>query len=333
MHPNLRATFVAAITVAALAGRAASAGTPGPGPLPPAPPEYDEPAFHLVVCRPMDSWSGDTSAMDAQVEMLSARRAHIRILKDEDGRREVGAGISLLNGPSDDPVVRSAVDALKVRGFEISSRGHYIWALGLPFSLEPSAYAQFRAAQDQAYRLLIERQGNPDRIPGSVAARRVLGGLLAAGATVAGGEHFGGVGATVVLNAAAGDLYALPLPLRRRVAPCGLPELDAGSFTLIEVYPVKVNDGGSPGQVVVAYRTEKSDDISRAALVRAIVAIVGADTTPTAVAAARAQDLAYRKAVWTACEAERGCSGQGAPDPASPASQPAAGSAPAPAAK
>jgi hypothetical protein len=300
-------------TVAILAaGSAAAFGAPAdsdakPQTTPPAPAEYSTDTTHLIVCRPLDSWSGDNGVMEAELDMVKSRRAHIRILLDEKGHREIGAGNTLLNGPSDDPLITAAMQAFKARDFEVTHRGRYYWALGVPQAFDPSTYDQLRAGQLAAFTLLIHRQGDPDAIPGSVTARKALGNFLALGGTLWGADKYGATGAYVMTTTFAGDLYQLPLPMRQRIAPCILPQLDAKSFKEMEVYPVKVNDGGSSGQVIVAYREAKTPEVTRTALVQAIVSIAGADTTPEAVERARAQDLAYRKSIWAQCVSAGQC--------------------------
>ena len=266
-----------------------------------APVEYDAPEYHLIVCRPFDSWSGDLSVMAGERETITDRRGRISFRDVDANGSGRGAGITLLNGPTDDPVTQETVALMKQRGVAISSRGSYHWAMGLPTELEPVDYPHLRQAQTALYEALIRKQGDPDKVPGSMQARRLLGNVMAIAAVGAGFDKFGGIGASVVATTFAGDIAHLPLGVRQSFAPFDLPELDPSQFSKLEVYPVKVNEGGSPGQVIVAYKGEPSTAARHAALVQALASVAGSDTTPDAIDAARAADLQRRREVWTAC--------------------------------
>lgn len=285
------------LTVAVLAAPAVQA----------APVEYDTPEYHLIVCRPFDSWSGDTSVMEGERETIADRRGRISYRDVDSGGYMRGAGITLLNGPTEDAVTTEAVSQFKQRGVSVSARGHYHWTMGLPTDLEPGAYDHLKQAQTVLYDALIRRQGDPDKIPASMMARHVLGNVLAVAAIGTSMDKFGGVGGSVVATTFAGDIAQLPLGVRQSFAPFDLPELDAQAFTKIEVYPVKVNEGGSPGQVIVAYKSAPSPATRQAALVQAIVSVAGADTSPEAIDQARAADLKRRRDTWQACETAGGC--------------------------
>ena len=270
-----------------------------------APVEYDTDDFHLVVSRPFDSWSGDASVMDGELDTIRDHRAHFRYFLTE--RQSLGAGLSLINGTSSDQVTKDTVVLVQSKGFEITQRGGYHWAMGLPTELDPKSYPLLRQAQSAMYDALIRQQGEPDKIPGSMGARRVLGNLLALGAIGVGMNKFGGTGGYVVTNAFAGDIAQLPVKVRQSFAPFDLPPMDNFEISKIEVFPVKVNEGGSPGQVIVAYKTPPTEASRRAAFVLALSSLTGADTTPQAVEAARAADLQRRKDTWNECVSAHQC--------------------------
>ena len=279
-----------------------------------APVEYDSPTFHLVVCRPFDSWSGDEKVMDGERETVSIRRSRVAYRVSADKPTVLGAGRTLLNGPTEDAITTDTVALLKSRGVEISSLGSYHWTLGAGTELSAPDFASFRQAQTAMYDALIRKQGDPNKIAGSAAARRFLGNFLAAAAVGAGVEKFGGVGGYVVTVAFADDIARLPLGVRQSFAPFDLPELNTASFSKFEVFPVKINEGGSPGQVIIAYKTEASEAIRHDALVQALASLAGSDTTPAAIDAARTADLQRRRDTWHACLAAGTCgSGSDAP--------------------
>lgn len=272
-----------------------------------APVEYDTDDFHLVVCRPFDSWSGDASTMDDQLDAIGGHRAQIRYMVSDATKEERGAGRTLLNGPSDDPLTTDTIALVKSRGFSISHHGSYFWRMGTGAELEPSDYPRLREAQSAMYDALIRQQGDPDKIPGSMRSRRVLGNLLALGSIGLGMNRFGGTGAYVVTTALAGDIAQIPIKVRQAFAPFDLPSLDKFQIAKIEVYPVGAAVGATPGQVVVAYRTPPTDEMRHAALVQAMASLTGSDTTPQAIQASRAADLQRRNDYWNACVSAHRC--------------------------
>ena len=274
-----------------------------------APVEYDTDAFHLIVSRPFDSWSGDLSVMGGELDTIRSRRARFMYFPSE--RQNRGAGLALVGGTTDDPLTAETVKLVTARGFTISQRGSYHWGMGMPAALDPKDYPLLRQAQSALYDALIREQGDPDQIPSSASSRRLLGNLLALGAIGAGMSKFGATGGYVVTTAFAGDISQLPVKVRQSFAPFDLPELGKFDISEIDVYPVKVNEGGSPGQVIVAYKTPPTDADRQAALVLALASLTGSDTTPEAIEASRAADLKRRKDYWSACVAAKQCGSGG----------------------
>ena len=57
------------------------------------------------------------------------------------------------------------------------------------------------------------------------------------------------------------------------------------------------------GQIIIAYRGEKTLDAESAALIQGIVVATGANTTVAAVEKARIDDYQARSAIWSECVA------------------------------
>ena len=88
--------------------------------------------------------------------------------------------------------------------------------------------------------------------------------------------------------------------------PAVLPALDTNAYRRIDVRRVDFRPD-SPGEIVIAYKTEKTPQAEQDALVKAIVALAAADTTADAVDAARQTDFKERVAIWDACVADGKC--------------------------
>jgi CO dehydrogenase/acetyl-CoA synthase alpha subunit len=63
----------------------------------------------------------------------------------------------------------------------------------------------------------------------------------------------------------------------------------------------------TPGEILIAYKVDKTPQAEHEALVKAIVTLTGADTTPEAVQQSRQGDFEKRVALWDACVADGKC--------------------------
>jgi hypothetical protein len=89
-----------------------------------------------------------------------------------------------------------------------------------------------------------------------------------------------------------------------------LPEFNASSYKYIDVRRVEEGPHESPirvGQIIIAYKNEKTDESEKTALVKAIVSLTGADTTVADISKAREEDLVKRQAIWDECVALDKC--------------------------
>jgi hypothetical protein len=64
------------------------------------------------------------------------------------------------------------------------------------------------------------------------------------------------------------------------------------------------------GQIIIAYKGEKTKQAEDAALAQAIVTASGADTTVEAIEESRKKDQTARQAIWDECVAQEKCKDQ-----------------------
>lgn len=264
-----------------------------------APVELDTPDAHIIVVRPVDLWSGDSSAQSDSLEHVRSKTANYWVwlgYKDE-----VNGGPLLLQRASTRPVVVAATAEMAKDGFAPSYSQSYGFKVLHPEPLAPATYEELSQAQAALYKLTILNQGDPDTLQNRTSGKKFVGTLLTLATLGIAGGKFGAIGAETVINTGlAGDIYRLPSSLRESLALAILPPLDSPSFKEIEVRSVSYR-GGMNGQIVIAYRSAKTEEAEVEAMGVAIAAVAGAGTTVEGVEKSRADDLAFRKATWDAC--------------------------------
>jgi hypothetical protein len=272
-----------------------------------APVEYDTPDAHIIVMRALDSWSGDNSASEDSLEAVAKHEGGFRYNRPKG----LVLGFPLLfgfNGDSNaDAVVQGVVLALKPLDFKLTQLKTN-FSVEKPVALDPTKYASFVNYQRELFKHLVISQGNPVARPRQVSFNKFFGAVLSLGTVAVAGEKFGGLGSQVVLGSGiAGDVYQLSASSKAALGPINLPDFDASSYKSIDVRRVIQGNNDRLGQVIIAYKNNKTDDAENTALIKAIVTLTGADTTVPDIKQARVDDLAKRQAIWDACVSDGKC--------------------------
>jgi hypothetical protein len=169
---------------------------------------------------------------------------------------------------------------------------------------------EFVRAQNQLYRAVVTQQGNPATLGSRVAADKAGNVFLTA--VVA---HFGmtkfGVD-TVNLSQYAslyGDISRLTGGAGSALLPVPLPDYDFSKFAEVEIRRVTDN-AGHIGEIVIGYRTPKTQMSEQNALAQGIAAAGGVGASAQEIEAARAQSYEQRLAIWAECQATPACVAQ-----------------------
>jgi hypothetical protein len=274
------------------------------------PVEFDTPDAHVIVVRALDSWSGDNSASEDSLDAVKDHEGGFRLASEKGPRYDV-LGFPMLfglNGDSEsNKVVQGVVVALKPFGFKLA-QVNPDFTVDTPENLYPKEFATFANSQREFYKSFVISEGNPATLHRSVSAKKFLAGVLSLATIGIAGDKFGALGSQTVLNTGvAGDIQQLSASGRAALVPLDLPNFDASGYKSIEVRKVVQGNNDRLGQVIIAYKNDKTEEITNAALINAIVTLTGADTTPEAIQQARDTDLAKRQAIWDACVAEGKC--------------------------
>jgi hypothetical protein len=195
---------------------------------------------------------------------------------------------------------------LMAENTELVRQSPYLFHVRAAQSLAPADYAKFAQAQLDYQQMFWQREGDPRTLPARVKVRNFIGNALSVGALFIPAHQLGVAnGVQVMANSGlAEDIGNLPREARAALVPAALPALDTSAYRQIEVRRVEFQPD-TPGEIIIAYKTDKTPEAEQAALIKAIVTLAGADTTPDAVEAARQADYEKRVAVWDASVASQ----------------------------
>ncbi|WP_148046460.1 hypothetical protein [Ralstonia pseudosolanacearum] len=273
------------------------------------PVEIDTDSAHIIVVRPIDLWSGDTSALEDTMKSVTERRVSYDVFVD--GTRYRGSPL-VFQGISDHPVTLGVEAELKSLNTRLVRQDAYNFHVTDSTPLAPSDYPRLAKLQDTYYQRFVLRQGDPRTLPGHMRARNLLGNALSVGALfLPSGALGASTGVQVMANSGLAEgIGNLPRQAMAAMAPSPLPPLDPAAYKAIDVRRIEFNRD-TTGQILIAYKVDKTPDIERDALIRAIVTATGADTTAEAVAQSREADYQQRLLLWDACVADGKCKKEG----------------------
>ncbi|VVD30964.1 hypothetical protein [Paraburkholderia dioscoreae] len=269
------------------------------------PVEIDTESAHIIVVRPVDMWSGDTSTLESTLDSVRERRVSYDVVLD--GTRYRGSPL-LLQGVSDNPVTLGVESTLKEKDTKLVRNDPYLFHVLDASALSPADYASFAKTQADYYEKFVLRQGDPRTLPGSVRLRNFFGNVLSLGSLLIPAHALGAAtGAQVMANSGlAEDIGNIPRPARAALTPTPLPALDPATYKAIDVRRIEFKSDVA-GEIVIAYKTDKTPQAEQEALIKAIVSATGADTTPEAIEQSRKDDFQKRVAMWDACVADGKC--------------------------
>lgn len=266
--------------------------------------EIDTPDAHIVVMRALDSWSGDEEASEDSLEAVADHEGGFQLERPQG----LVLGFPLLfGGLNDDVVVQGVNSALKAMKFKLT-QSKVNFKVDKPIALEPEKFAEFAKYQRDLFKSLVISEGNPATLHNSVSAKKFFSGILALGTVAIAGEKYGALGQEAMLNSGIpGDVYQFSSFGRAALTPLDTPDFKLASYKSIDVRRVIQGNNERVGQVIIAYKADKTEAAENDALIKAIASLTGADTTVEAIKQARDEDLSKRQAIWNACVSEGKC--------------------------
>lgn len=278
-----------------------------------APAVIDQPEYKLIVLRSIDQWTPDRGALEDALDSYISKEYKFSIV-NESGKEELlrtSIFSSSVTGKS--PAMMSAYNAAEQAGWKTSMNPKFNFRVGAPVSIDGLTASNAIKTQSEAYRAIVIKMGSPDELQDAYFGKKVLGNLLAIGASALSLDKYGGTFASnaIIGSGFAGDLAALPTALSRNL-PLAYPiqNEDFKSYKVVDFRSVQGLPSGGVGQIIIAYKGIKSPEIESAALSKALESLIGLDTSAQNIEVARAEDFERRKVIWKSCMADPICKDQ-----------------------
>ena len=260
------------------------------------PVQIDIDTAHIIVLRPMDSYSGNKS-YTAQIQ--DNLQDHVAAFSYQNGDKQISGHPPVFCCLSKDPLVQSVNTELESKGLKLHHSG-VVYQLQKPSTIQPTDFKILVDNQQKLYERFVIEQGNPENLAAKSTFKKFIGGVLSVGTLALIGDKYGTNTAQVALNAKIpDDIYRVATLSKGAVAPLLVPEFSPTNYQSIDIRRVTtLGNDDRFGQVIIAYKAEKTPEIEQLALTKAIVSLVGADTTQTAVQDSQKRDFERRKAIW-----------------------------------
>jgi hypothetical protein len=275
-----------------------------------APIELDTSGAHIVVIRPIDSWTGSQATSAYSLDDIRAKRGQFTYV-GQDGRpikvfRNEGIFPWSKTLP-DDELTREICAGIRQHNFTFN--GQNFLTIGAPVTALPAQMQALTEAQRALFEKVVTEQGDPATLQDVKNRQRWGSALIAAALLHTSVEHLGAMSGTnfALSSGVATDLNKLTGDLRKAVVAAAPSAIDYSGYKSVDIRSVTDSQKDRVGQIIIAYRGEKSAEAEREALAKAIVTAVGADTTVDQVEAARVVDRADRQAIWDRCVASGKC--------------------------
>ena len=284
MHKKILAISIVAITSVATA----------------APIEIDTPGAHIIVVRPIDMWSGDRGVLEESLQAHQEKTTwYVVKLNDKTWLFSNMSG----QDSSTKPAGKAISERLTSMGFTTPRSSRNSFTIQPPTYVSASEIENVIAVQDESFKRSVIANGNPDDLESKTKRKKFFGGILALGTVALGADKYGttvGVSATLG-SGIAESVYNSVAQYKSSMAPVTLPSINPQDFKSFEIRSVTTAQPERTGQILIGYKTEKTDSTQAEAIISATLALTAAQSTTNDIEASRANDLAQRKAIWSAC--------------------------------
>lgn len=269
-----------------------------------APANLDVGDAHVIVMRPADSWDPNKTTAEYALNGVRSKNFGFQYI-DSTGAKVVPRSGGLFSAKVATPLSDEVLKIMSANGF--STKGSHVYFVSGPVKLEPSRMAEFVRAQNQLFRAVVTQQGDPATLASRIAADKVGNVFLTAVVARFGIEKFG----VDVVNLSQyaslyGDIARLTGGASSALLPVPLPDYDFSKFSEVEIRRVTDN-AGHIGEIVIGYRTPKTQMSEQSALAQGIAAAGGVGATLQEIEAARAQNYEQRLAIWAECKSTPAC--------------------------
>jgi len=269
-----------------------------------APLVFETETAKIIVVRPIDLWSGDKSVLEDSLNAHKEKTVHYKVQTDS---AVLNGNPALFRSPTDHPLIKDVNAKINTVGFKAPMSSANAMFIHKQSSIPGLVANEFLAFQNDVYKQAVISQGDPDDLQSRTSRNKVLGAALSIGTTILAGQRFGlDRGANTFLGSgSAEDLYKSVASYNGSLVAVEIPNLDISTAKEVSVRKVESLNKVT-GQIIIAYKDEKTEAAEHEALVIAVVALTGANSTTAEIEQARKEDFARRKAIWDKCVADGG---------------------------
>jgi len=269
----------------------------------------DTPNAHIVVVRPIDSWSADDAYDQVSLDLLQQKRVGYSYFTPEGKYYNGSPGLFMDRKDLSEPLSRAVDDMLVAKQVDYVKEVDKFLCFQRAFTIPHEKVADFLNLQQKLYEKSITIGGDPAVARDHMKAKKVLGGIMAIGMVALGMNHFGALpGANIMLNnQLPPEMFQLVKDFGRAMVPVPLPPMDLSGYKTVDVRVITTGGRDRVGEVIIAYKVDKTAEIERDAFATAIVNSFGLDTPIDQIVKNREADYARRVEVWNACVAAGQC--------------------------
>ncbi len=269
-----------------------------------APLVFETETAKVIVVRPLDLWSGDKTTLEESLAGHKEKTVHYKIQTETS---VLNGNPALFRSPTDHSVIKEVNQRINSLGFKAPMSSSNAMFIHKPTSIPGLLAKDFVDYQNDVYQLAVKSQGNPDDLQSKTSRNKVLGAALSIGTTLLVGQRYGtDLGANTFLGSgSANDLYKAVANYNSSLAAVEINNVDLSDAKELSIRRVDAFNKLT-GQIIIAYKGDKTEAAEHEALVIAVVALTGANSTTAEIEQARKEDFARRKAIWDKCVADGG---------------------------
>lgn len=264
----------------------------------------DNNGYTIIVVRPLDEWSGNKSALQESLEAHQDKTVWFQVfLGPSTGFR---GNPTLTQTKSDHPIGNAISAALKDLSFKQPRSSANSFTVFPPVSIPAESIQDFLKFQEYEFKRITLANGDPEKLQAKTTRNKIFGGVMALGVTALGVDKLGlANGASAILGSGiTGDIYNLASKYKGGLAPVHTASIDPAKYTTVDARQVTVPTGDRAGQILIAYKSTKTDQAEAEALAEAVITLTGAKSTSEQITNARMKNFKARQAIWAKCKAQ-----------------------------
>jgi len=273
------------------------------------PVQFDTDDAHVIVIRPVDTWSGNSVTNEYTLAGIKSKKSQFSYV-DSNGKKMVGF-ISESIFPwnkelPNDEVIHKVANEFARLGFTLNGQFFFVES---PITVQPSDMPTIIAAQESLFKKLVINQGNPTTLPDRIHNKRLGGMLVNVALLLVGADKIGTVASSniVLSSGLSNDVTRLTTQELKSLTAVSSVPFDYSQYRSVDIRKIVPDLPDRVGQIIIAYKGEKTKQAEEIALAQAIVTASGADTTIEKIEKSRKEDMVARQAIWDECVAKGEC--------------------------